>query len=386
MIAASAAVLIAPSPRGAGAATPIELNVIVPRTGAGAFIGNTQAQAFEILEQLVNKQGGIAGQPVKFTVTDDQSNPSLAVQLANVLIAKHVPVILGSSLSAACNSIAPLVEKSGPIDFCFSPGTHGTPGGYLFSGGAGNDAIAIVEARYFRERGFTRLAMLSSTDASGQDHHEQTLTALHLPENKDVHLVSDEYFNPTDVSVAAQMARIKASRPQALITAATGTAFGTVLRGFLDSGMDIPISSSAGNMILSQMAQYKAFAPKELYFMATHGVASDPSLAKGPIKDAETAYFRAFAAAGVQPSYLASLAWDPAMIVVGGLRRLGPEASAEQLLHYIEGLHGWAGINGTYDFRDGSQRGIGQNALIVYRWESGDNTFVVASKSGGHLK
>jgi branched-chain amino acid transport system substrate-binding protein len=378
--------LTAATPRRGTAATPFEINAILSRTGAGAFIGNTQAQALGALEQAVNKQGGIAGQPIKFVIADDQSNPATTVQLANALIGQHVAVILGSSLAAVCNGIAPLVEKAGPVDYCYSPGTHGAPGGYVFSAGAGNDSIAIVEARYFRERGLTRLAMLSSTDASGQDHHERTAIALRLPENKDVRLVSDEYFGPTDVSVAAQVARIKAARPQALITAATGTAFGTVLRAVADSGLDIPVSSSAGNMILAQMAQYKAFAPGELDFVATHGVAPDPSLARGPVKDAEAAYFAAFQAAGIQPSYVASLAWDPAVLMIDGLRRLGTNASAEQLHRYIEGLHDWAGINGLYDFRDNSQRGIGVNALVVYRWDPREGAFVVASKAGGQVK
>lgn len=368
------------------AAGPYEITAILPLTGFGAFLGTREAQALGVLEKLVNKQGGIKGQAVKFVVVDDQSSPQVSVQLTNTALAKHVPVILGSSVSPMCLAMAPLVANAGPVDYCFSPVIHGTPGGYVFSSSAGSDDIAIVLARFFRERGATRLAVITSTDASGQDFDKQFDAALHLPENKDVQVLVHEHFNPSDVSVSAQMARIKAANPQALVTFTTGTPLGTVLRGFHDSGMDIPISASAGNMIYDQMAQYKGFAPKDLYFAATRGVAPDPALGKGPIKDAQTAYFDAFNEAGLVPDFATSLAWDPTLIVIDALRRLGTDATADALHRYIEGLHGWAGIDGLYDFRDGSQRGIGQNAMVIYRWEPADNRFVVVSKPGGHVK
>lgn len=383
LLAALAALLCAPSAARAQAPAPLELDVILSMSGPGAFLGNAEAQTLGAVEQLANKQGGIAGRPVKFNISDDQSNPLLSVQLANALIAKRVAVILGSSLASVCKSVAPLVETSGPLNYCFSPAMHGAAGGYVFSSGTASGENRIVDVRFFRERGYTRIAMLSLTDASGQEADEQLAAALRLPENKDVQLLVNEHFNPGDVSVAAQMARIKAARPQALITAATGPAFGTILRGFYDSGMDIPISSTGGNIIYSQMAQYKAFAPKELYFAATRGIVSDPTLPKGAMRDAQTAYFSALEAAGIQPSNNTALAWDPAWILIGALRKLGPAATARDLQRYVQGLSGWTGISGTYDFRGNNQRGIGQNALLMYRWEPVDNRFIVASKAAG---
>jgi branched-chain amino acid transport system substrate-binding protein len=187
------------------------------------------------------------------------------------------------------------------------------------------------------------------------------------------------------VSVTAQLARIKSAQPQALITTATGVAFGTVLRNLADSGLDIPTTASAGDMSYAQMQQYKAFAPKELLFMATHGVAPDPSIASGPLREAQTTYFQSLEAGNLQPGYLASLAWDPALIVVDALRRLGPNATTEQLHRYISELHGWAGINGLYDFR-GSQRGIGQNAVVVYRWDTKSDRFAIVPSEPARRK
>lgn len=367
------------------AATPISIDVILSLSGIGAFLGSTEQQTLLALQQLVNKQGGIGGRPLAFNINDDQSNPTVSVQIANGLIARHVPFFLGSSLSSVCRSVAPLVERSGPLNYCFSPGMHGAQNGYVFSAGASSSDVEIVEARFFRERGQTKLAMLSTTDSSGQQDHDWFADTLHLPENARVQLVADERFNPTDVSVSAQMSRIKAAHPQALLIKATGSAFATTLRAFNDLGMDVPISASGSNLVASQLAQYISFAPKELYFAATRGIVPDPSLPRGPLRIAQTAYFTALDEAGIPPTNNDVLAWDPAWIIVGALRHLGPDASAEQLHAYLEDLHGWAGVSGLYDFRGGNQRGLNPDALLMYRWVPDGNKFVLASKSGGRL-
>jgi hypothetical protein len=52
----------------------------------------------------------------------------------------------------------------------------------------------------------------------------------------------------------------------------------------------------------------------------------------------------------------------------------------------LSGLHGWAGINGIYDFRDGTQHGVGQNAIMMCRWNLETSTFSPVSKRGGYLQ
>jgi ABC-type branched-subunit amino acid transport system substrate-binding protein len=47
---------------------------------------------------------------------------------------------------------------------------------------------------------------------------------------------------------------------------------------------------------------------------------------------------------------------DVGLVVADALRHVGPNATAEQIRNYIEGLHGLSGAAATFDFRDGSQR------------------------------
>jgi branched-chain amino acid transport system substrate-binding protein len=366
--------------------TPYEISVILPTTGSGAFLGTHEIAALGVLEKLTNAHGGINGQPLKFVFQDDQTSPVVTVQLTQAAIAKHVPVLIGSALAATCTAMAALTERAGPVQYCLSPILRAAAGSYAFSASAGSSDIAAVVARFYRLHGWTRIALITSTDASGADFEKQFDAVLAQPENRTITLVAREHFNGADLSVGAQMARIKAATPQALVTFATGTPLGTLLHGYHDAGLDMPIVASGGNMIYEQMAGYAGFAPTKLYFAATRGIAPDANLRPGPIMDAQKAYFTAFKAAGIRPDFATSLAWDPGSILVEALRKLGPSASADQLHAYIEGLHSWAGIDGIYDFRDGSQRGIGQNALVVYHWETAGGTFSVASHAAGVLK
>lgn len=49
-------------------------------TGPIAFYGSAVAKGFEFLATTVRENGASTGRPVKFTVSDDQSNPLVAIR------------------------------------------------------------------------------------------------------------------------------------------------------------------------------------------------------------------------------------------------------------------------------------------------------------------
>jgi branched-chain amino acid transport system substrate-binding protein len=80
---------------------------------------------------------------------------------------------------------------------------------------------------------------------------------------------------------------------------------------------------------------------------------------------------------------LQSLAWDPALILTTALRKVGTNATPEQLRAYLANMRGVAGVNGTYDFRRVPQRGLDDRAVVIIRWNEANSTWVPASKVGG---
>lgn len=376
-----AAVLIVPIHAVKSQPAPYQINVIMPLTGFGAFIGQTSQKTLRIVEDIVNKQGGVKGRPIQFVFYDDQTNPQLSVQLTNQILAKKPPFMMGSMLSAMCRAMLPLFNN-GPELYCLTPAIYPTPGGWVLSSNISTRDLIFGTIRYLRERGWKRIARLTTTDASGQDSDHDVAEALKLPENKDVTIVADEHFNPPDVSVAAQMARIKARNPQALIIWAPGTPFATALRAVHDSGLDeLPIATTSANMVYSQMKQYAAFMPKNVYFQACGYSADEARTAAGYAK--VKVYEAAMKANNIYPDFQSGISWDPAMIMVDALRTLGTDATAEQFRNYLNNLHDYAGISGIYDFRK-DPHGITIDDMIMMRWDTTKNVWVKASKFGAH--
>src|SRR5580704_18466976 len=94
-----------------------DINVILPLTGGASFLGKEEQKAIQLAEPLVNKAGGIQGEPVHFVFFDDGSSPQTGVQLTNSAIASKPAVVLGSSLVGVCNAMAPLMQN-GPTMYC----------------------------------------------------------------------------------------------------------------------------------------------------------------------------------------------------------------------------------------------------------------------------
>jgi branched-chain amino acid transport system substrate-binding protein len=375
------ALLVSPAVPGR-AAQPYEIDAILSLTGNVAFVGATQQRALRALEQYVNQHGGIEGRALTFVFADDQSNPQTAVLLAQGIIAKGVPVILGPSGPGSCSAIAPLVAQNGPVLYCLTNGGDIPPGGYEFLTLMSYDAQAAVELRYFRERGLHRIAYIVASDAGGQAVERALLAAAARPENKALEIVAREHFANSDLSVDAQMTQIKGARPDALVAWGTGPPAGTLFRGAQDVGLDVPTVSSPGNLTAAFFKQYAAVLPTNLYFPAVPYYANNAPTTPAT-RSAVAALTDAMASIGSKPDMLAISAWDPAMLVVDALRKLKPGVSADKLRAYLGGLRGWTGADGPYDFPANPQRGIGERNVVIVRWDAQRETGTAVSAMGG---
>ncbi|MGA2395231.1 MAG: ABC transporter substrate-binding protein [Candidatus Lustribacter sp.] len=378
-LAATVVAIVAPAAR---AAEPYEINVILPLTGSTAFVGSTQQTAIKAVQDYVNKSGGIDGRPVSFVFADDQSDPKTSLQLAQGLIAKNVPVILGPSSPQDCAAIQPLIEAKGPVFYCLANSGHPTTGGYEFLTLFPYEAQFAVTYRYFRQRGLKKIAYIVSTDGGGQEAEAAMLSQAALPENKDLVFVDKEHFAPGDISVAAQMARIKAANPDVVVYWATGAAAGTLFRSARDAGIDLPSVTSGGNMSANFFKQFGPLLPTNLYFAAVPYYAGDAVNAPAT-NSAIVTLTTSLAAVNAKPDMIQISAWDPAMVVVDALRKIGPNATAAQLRTYMNGLRGWTGVNGSYDYKTNPQRGVGENNVVMVRWDQQANKGIAVSKLGG---
>lgn len=369
----------------ARAADSFDIPVIMPLTGGGSFLGQGEQKSLQLAEKVANAGGGIGGKQVHFVFHDDQTSPQVAVQLTNEIVAAHPSVLLGSSIVAMCSAMGPLVQANGPVEYCFSPGIHPEKGSYVFTSSVSTLDLANAVIRYFRLKGWTKIALMFSTDASGQDAERGIKSVIDLPENKGMTVVETAHFNPQDVNVSAQIEQVKAANPQAFIAWSTGGPIATIFRAMLQAGLDVPTATTDGNMTRAQMKQYEAFLPKQLYFPAAEWVvANDPKFPmNAAVAEKQKAFYAAFKADGAQPDIASELAWDPALILIDALKKLGPDAGAQKIRDYIAGLKNFAGVNGVYDFEKTPQRGLSVENAVVTRWDGAAKNWQVVSKATG---
>ena len=364
---------------------PYKINAILPLTGQASFLGKEEQVTLQIAEKFVNRTGGIKGRPIQFVFYDDTSNPQVGVQLLRQVSAEKPALILGSSLVGVCGAMGPLV-KEGPVEYCFSPGVHPEAGSYQFSSSVSTHDLQKALFRYFREKGWKRIAIMTSSDATGQDAERGIDETLSQPEYKDagLTLVERAHFNTTDVSVAAQIETVKAAKPDAFVAWATGTPIATIFKGILQAGLDVPTATTDGNMTFAQMTNYADFLPKQLYIPAGEWPPHEGLEKLDPATEqAQQEFYAEFKAAGVEPDVAASLAWGPAMLVVKALRDLGTEATAVQIRDYLSKLKGTPGIDGFYDFPATPQRGLDDRNAVVTRWEPTKHAWIVLTEPGG---
>ena len=119
--------------------------------------------------------------------------------------------------------------------------------------------------RYFSGTKQKRIALITSTDATGQDANKGIKALVGSDQHKDIELVAEAQFNPTDVSVSAQIERLKGVNPNVLVAWTSGAPVGTVFKAIRDAGWDVTVATTDANMTYAQMMQYETFLPRQLF-------------------------------------------------------------------------------------------------------------------------
>jgi branched-chain amino acid transport system substrate-binding protein len=360
------------------------IHAIVAETGSASFLGTEEAAAFNALAKHVNATGGIDGHQLAFSVSDNQSTASTSVSLASPLVGQ-APVLLVGSITSTDKPVDDLVTSNGPVVYDLSPGDHPALGSDVYS--SSNSTINQTQAfiNFAESKGWKKVAVINSTDSSGQDGWTNIQRAV-ADSNGAVTVTDHEAFDPTAVSVTTQLSKIKATNPQAVLVWTTGTPLGTVLSGMQQLGMNLPTMTTNGNASLAEMQKLAGELPTQLYFPGAPFMVGPQDLA-GQTKTQVQAFDAAMQAAGQKvPDEGDALAWDPGLILVSALKKLGTGATASQIHQYIESLTSFAGINGTYNFTDKSipdNRGLTITSVYIAQWSKSQGEWTAASGPAG---
>jgi branched-chain amino acid transport system substrate-binding protein len=365
-LAASVA-LLASGCGGGRADDAYRIGVITSQTGASSQLGVGELQGAQLAADLVNARGGIHGRRLELVVADDLSTPVQAVLAARRMI-DNVDAVVGPSVASTCNAITPLAQSSRTVQYCLSPGIKTAPGGQVFSASVSTTDLIRRTLASWQAKGITRIGLLNSTDASGQEGAASLRTAV--AGRPGTQLVAAESFEPGAVSVTSQLQAVTSAGPQALVVWSTGAAAAVALKAISQLGVDLPVATTNGNLTYAFLRRIADYTPATLLIPATRNFWSDGTDRSPPAAELEATFHRDFQARfGGQPDFGPGVAYDAVLLLADALGRHPGDRTT--LNETLERTTGFVGVVGTYRFRPDDHRGLGLDDVAMVRVAGG---------------
>jgi branched-chain amino acid transport system substrate-binding protein len=216
------------------AADRVKVGFISTLSGPNASVGVDIRDGFNLgLKLLGGKLGGL---PAEVLIADDQLNPDNAKQHAERLVKRdHVDFVTGTVFSNVVLAIAPQVVESktffigpnaGPAQYT---GAMCNP--FFFVSSWPSEAYSEAAGQYVTQRGFKNVAFLAPNYQGGKD------ASNGFKRYYKGKLVEEMYTKLGQLDYAAELAQIRASKPDALYVFLPGGMGINFVKQFVASGM-----------------------------------------------------------------------------------------------------------------------------------------------------
>ena len=199
----------------------VNVGVTLSATGPAASLGIPEKNTFEMMGAPV-----IGGQKVNFIILDDKSDTTEAVKNTRKLISENaVDVIVGSTITP--NSLAmidvvadaetPMISMaaSSRIVDPANPKTR-----WVFKTPQSDALMADAIAVHMKANGVKTLGYIGFADAYGDGWLAEIKRSA---KTAGIDVVTEEKYNRNDTSVAGQVLKIVAAKPDAVLIGAAGT-------------------------------------------------------------------------------------------------------------------------------------------------------------------
>jgi branched-chain amino acid transport system substrate-binding protein len=342
---------------------PIKIGVLSEQSGFFSISGEDIARGARLYADHLNAQGGINGRQIEVIVQDTASEPERAVIGARKLIEQDKVVgIVGPGFIANILAVAPMIGSKGPIFYPIGIFNPPADKPLLFVSNFDVRDLMLASLQYLQKIGKTKVAFVSTNDATGQAA-EQGFRGL--SGRLGITPVAVEFFNPSATSVVAELGKIQAAKPDAVIAWTVGRATAIVAVGAQQLGMgNLPFVTTVGNLsgaFLKQVGEMGAdffvmLAPKDSFDLK-YLDAKDPQYPM--VKVYREAYLAKWKTA---PGPLAGGAWDAMALLTSAIGKVGTDAAT--ISKQLESTQGFVGAQGVFNLSPQNHRGIGAEFLI----------------------
>jgi ABC-type branched-subunit amino acid transport system substrate-binding protein len=261
----------------AAAADPFIVGIIAPTTGPLTTVGLRQLLAVQWWEKVTNAAGGIKGRPVQVVHCNDEGSPDKAAACARDLIAKGSVVLLNASVTGPIRATMPLVQN-GPVMITPSPNVVPDPSTFVFQTSPSDFDVTTGLAEFLLKNNVHDLAMLASTDASGEVGVASAKAVF--PAHGIKYDLARIDLRANDASI--QLANVVKPDVKAVFSNYSGGGAAAVVKSFANLGLTQPLIVSYANLTDAFIQVIKNDMPKRL--LGTGVQAVFPELLQDPAR------------------------------------------------------------------------------------------------------
>lgn len=355
----------------AAAKEKLKIGAVFSATGPASFLGEPEKNTLELIEDMINEQGGVLGQEIEFIIYDDETDVNKCVLAADKLIKKdRVLAVIGPSVSGNTLAIMnkfpaakiPLIScaASEKIVKPVNPWVFKTPQ---------SDRHAVSKIlEHAGAAGYKDIAIITVSNGYGQSGRD-VLKEL-IPEHG-MTLVADEVYGPKDTDMTAQLTKIKAQNPGAIVCWGTNPGPAVICRNRVQLGIAAPLYQSHG-VASRKFIELAGEAAEGVMLPAGHISVADRLPDGHPQKQVLTTYVTAYEKRfGTKPSAFGGYAWDAAHLIFEAIA-MGASAEPQSIRDNMEKIQGFVGASGVFNFSPEDHNGLTKDAFLMLEIVNGD--------------
>lgn len=198
------------------AAADVTVGITLSATGPAAALGGPQKNTALLLP------GEIAGQKIKYIVLDDATDPTAATKNAKKLTGEdQADIIFGSTTTANSLAVLNVAAETGTAMVSLAPiNAPADKLAWAFQTPQSNALMAAVVVDHMKANGVHSVGYVGFSDPFGESWFNAFKPLI---DAAGISLVANERYNRTDTSVTAQVLKITALNPDAVMIGASGT-------------------------------------------------------------------------------------------------------------------------------------------------------------------
>jgi len=356
----------------AQAAEPIRIGAIFSVTGPASFLGEPERNTAKMLEEQLNREGGLLGRKVEVIVYDDETDTTKAVTAVDRLIKRdRVAAVIGPSTSGSTLAIIPKIEEAQiPLVSCAAARKIVEPVRRWVFKVVASDILAVKKIfSDLKQRGLTKVAILTASDGYGAGGRE---VIKELAPQMGISLAADEVFGPRDTDITAQLTRIKGTAAQVIIVWGTNPGPAVIARNRAQLKITTPLYMSSG-VASKRFIELAGPENAEGILLPAGRLLVEGQLpAAHPQKNVLGGYVKEYERRFNQPvSTFGGHAWDAMMVLAQAIRN-AKSAEPAAIRDAMEKVRGFYGTAGEFTFSPDDHSGLTEEAFAMIRITKGD--------------